>query len=138
MHGQSQLVATCIILIHFLGSETAELIEDDARPHSCKAYMNVSLGLDISNGKALDWKVTLKNGLQMPRIGFGTYLTSGKDCSSAVETALKAGYRHIDTARLYQNEKDVRKGIEASGVPRSEIFITSKIPPWQQGRRNKT
>jgi len=98
----------------------------------CSAKFNASLGLELK-GKALDWKVKLKNGLEMPRIAIGTYLTSGQPCSDAVEAALRAGYRHIDTARLYQNEKGVRKGIDASGVPRSEIFITSKIPPWQQG-----
>jgi hypothetical protein len=68
----------------------------------------------------------LNTGAQIPAIGFGTW--QDKDAQeNAVEIAIKAGYRHIDTARVYGTEAAVAKGIEKAGVPRSELFITTKL-----------
>ncbi|CAM9535534.1 unnamed protein product [Phaeothamnion confervicola] len=58
---------------------------------------------------------------------------SGDECVSAVEAALRHGYRHIDTARVYRNEPQVAEGIKRSGIPRADIFLTSKLSPRDQG-----
>ncbi|PFH46598.1 hypothetical protein AMATHDRAFT_199279 [Amanita thiersii Skay4041] len=72
--------------------------------------------------------IELNNGRTIPAIGFGTFQSKPEEAVDAVCYALKeAGYRHIDCAWVYGNEASVGKGIEASGVPRSEIFITSKV-----------
>jgi len=71
--------------------------------------------------------VTLNNGKTMPLLGLGTWKSKPGEVAKAVEHALKAGYRHIDGAYLYGNEKEVGEGIKASGVPREEIFVTSKL-----------
>ncbi|MGE5406135.1 MAG: aldo/keto reductase [Methanosarcina sp.] len=63
----------------------------------------------------------------MPVIGLGTWEMSGQDCTESVINALKLGYRHIDTAQIYGNEKEVGKGIQSSGVDRQEIFLTTKV-----------
>lgn len=73
-------------------------------------------------------EITLNNGYKMPYLGLGTY-TLREDTAEAVKTALKLGYRHIDTAQAYKNEAEVYKGIEESGIDRKEIFITTKISP---------
>ncbi len=76
----------------------------------------------------IDTKVKLNNGVEMPIFGLGTYLTRrGKETQEAVVHALEAGYRHIDTAKIYGNEKDVGEGIRKSGIPREDIFITTKL-----------
>ena len=73
-------------------------------------------------------KVTLNNGVEMPVLGLGTYKsTDPVECSVSVKAALECGYRMIDTAQLYGNEDVVGKAIKESGIPRDEIFITTKI-----------
>lgn len=73
-------------------------------------------------------KYTLKNDTEIPAIGFGTWQTPDGDTAvSSVKAALEYGYRHIDTAAAYQNEQSVGKAIIESGVPREEIFVTSKL-----------
>lgn len=69
--------------------------------------------------------VKLNNGVMMPVFGLGVY-KSGPDTKQAVLDALEAGYRHIDTAALYQNEAMVGEAIRESGIPREEIFVTTK------------
>lgn len=69
----------------------------------------------------------LNNGESIPAIGLGTWQSKPNEVARAVEVALKTGYRHIDCAWAYGNEKEVGEGLRASGVPRSEIFITSKL-----------
>lgn len=70
----------------------------------------------------------LANGVAMPRIGLGVYLMpSGRKTREAVASALKLGYRHVDTARLYDNEADVGQAVRDSGFPREEIFVTTKL-----------
>lgn len=72
--------------------------------------------------------VTLNNGIKIPILGFGTYqITEPKEAEQAVIDAIKAGYRHIDTAQSYLNEEAVGRGIKVSGIPREELFITTKI-----------
>ena len=72
--------------------------------------------------------VKLNNGLEIPIVGLGTWKSAPGEVSKAVEYALKeAGYRHIDCAFGYGNEKEVGEGIRASGVPREQIWITSKL-----------
>ncbi|MDR1444650.1 MAG: aldo/keto reductase [Treponema sp.] len=71
---------------------------------------------------------TLSNGVKIPCIGFGTWQTpDGETAVSSVKAALKAGYRHIDTAAIYGNEESVGRAIKESGVPRGEIFLTTKL-----------
>lgn len=67
------------------------------------------------------------NRVLIPKLGFGTWLLYGKDASEAVRDALHVGYRHIDTARLYDNEYWVGRGIRESGVARDDVFLTTKV-----------
>ncbi len=71
------------------------------------------------------------HGARMPVIGHGTFRAAGEDCARGVAEALKVGYRAVDTAAGYHNEDRVAEGIRASGVPREDIFITTKVPPEQ-------
>jgi diketogulonate reductase-like aldo/keto reductase len=71
--------------------------------------------------------ITLNNGVQMPQLGFGVWQVPDEEAASAVATALEAGYRSIDTAAAYQNEKGTGEAIAASGVPREELFVTTKL-----------
>lgn len=71
--------------------------------------------------------IKLNNGVEMPLLGLGTWNLTGKECERAVLHALEAGYRHIDTASVYGNEKEVGNAIRKSGMPRSEIFVTTKL-----------
>lgn len=71
---------------------------------------------------------TLNNGVKIPVVGFGTWQTpDGNIAESSVLAALKAGYRHIDTAAAYGNQESVGRGIRKSGIPRDEIFVTTKL-----------
>ena len=75
-------------------------------------------------------KLQLNGGTQIPAIGFGTWkLEEGVNAKSSVKTALKAGYRLIDTAKIYGNERSVGLAIEDSGVSRGEVFVTTKLWP---------
>ncbi len=69
----------------------------------------------------------LKNGVDIPEIGFGTSLIEGEECVLNIKQALQVGYRHIDTASVYKNEEYIGKAIRESNIPREEIFITSKV-----------
>jgi diketogulonate reductase-like aldo/keto reductase len=76
---------------------------------------------------ALNRTFNLNTGAKIPAVGFGTWQAAPHEVEDAVETALKAGYRHIDGAAIYRNENEVGLGIKKSGVDRKEIFITSKL-----------
>lgn len=69
------------------------------------------------------------NGARIPAIGLGTWELRGRTCARIVEQALRLGYRHIDTAQMYDNEREVGEGMRASGVPRNDIFLTTKVWP---------
>ena len=71
--------------------------------------------------------LTLNNGVEMPAIGLGVYQTPPDETAAAVAAALDTGYRHVDTAAAYGNEREVGEAIRSSGIPRSEIFIETKI-----------
>lgn len=71
--------------------------------------------------------VTLYNSVKMPILGYGVYQVTKEECERCVLDALKAGYRSIDTAQSYFNEEEVGEAIQKSGVPRNEIFLTSKV-----------
>lgn len=72
--------------------------------------------------------ITLNDGNKIPQMGYGVFLiTKDEDAEKYVIEALKAGYRHIDTAHCYQNERGVGRGIKKSGIPRKDIFLTSKL-----------
>lgn len=71
--------------------------------------------------------ITLSNGIKMPQLGYGVYQVTKEECERCVLDALKVGYRSIDTAQSYYNEAEVGSAIEKSGVPREEIFLTSKV-----------
>ena len=78
--------------------------------------------------------VKLNNGVEMPRFGIGTFLQpSDEVCEQSCLTALKAGYRHIDTAHAYQDEAGVGRAVKESGIPREYIWITSKLWPTEYG-----
>ncbi len=69
------------------------------------------------------------NGAKIPLIGLGTWDLRGRACARTVEQALRLGYRHVDTAEMYDNEREVGEGLHASGVKRNDIFVTTKIWP---------
>ena len=71
--------------------------------------------------------VTLSNGVKMPQLGYGVYQVSKDECERCVLDALKVGYRHIDTAQSYFNEEEVGNALVKSGIPREEIFVTTKV-----------
>lgn len=71
--------------------------------------------------------IKLNDGHEIPQLGFGVFQIPPQDTAQAVRTALEVGYRHIDTAEMYKNERGVGEGIRAAGVPREEVFITSKL-----------
>ena len=71
--------------------------------------------------------LTLNNGIKIPQLGIGVFLTPEEECEKACLEALKLGVRHIDTAHMYNNEKQVGEAMKKSGIPRKEIFLTSKL-----------
>jgi 2,5-diketo-D-gluconate reductase A len=71
--------------------------------------------------------LTLNNGVQIPQLGFGVYQIAPDATRDAVLAALETGYRHIDTAQMYGNEKQVGQAVRESGLPRAEVFVTSKL-----------
>jgi diketogulonate reductase-like aldo/keto reductase len=78
--------------------------------------------------------VQLNTGVSMPAIGFGTWqIRNGKEAKNAVLEAIKTGYRLVDTARIYGNEKSVGEAIKESGIDRKELFITTKLWNDDQG-----
>src|ERR1700742_4673016 len=82
---------------------------------------------------ALDWleypsmQFVEANGAKIPAIGLGTWELRGRTCARLVEQALRLGYRHIDTAQVYENEREVGEGIRASGIRRDDVFVTTKV-----------
>jgi diketogulonate reductase-like aldo/keto reductase len=71
--------------------------------------------------------ITLNNGVTVPAVGFGVFQTPSDETIAAVETALRAGYRHIDTAAAYGNEREVGRAIDASGLDRDDVFVETKV-----------
>ena len=73
--------------------------------------------------------LTLPGGGELPIVGFGTWQLRGEECYTATLAALQAGYRHVDTATMYRNEAEVGRALRDSGVPRDEVFVTTKYNP---------
>jgi diketogulonate reductase-like aldo/keto reductase len=74
-------------------------------------------------------EIVESNGAQIPAIGLGTWDLRGRACARVVEQALRLGFRHIDTAEMYDNEREVGEGLRASGIKRQDVFVTTKIWP---------
>lgn len=87
----------------------------------------------MASTKTLTSKVKLPSGHEMPIVGYGVYQTPSDICESVVSHALKTGYRHVDSARVYRNEKPCADAISKSGLKREDIFFTSKIGPREMG-----
>jgi len=83
-------------------------------------------------------RVSLPGGVSMPMIGFGTWQLRGRTGCAALHAALRAGYRHIDTATMYGNEADVGHVLSSSGLAREDVFITTKMPSGRAGRERAT
>jgi diketogulonate reductase-like aldo/keto reductase len=82
--------------------------------------------------------VALPSGAKMPLLGLGTWQARGRGAVDAVRFALEVGYRHIDTATMYGNERQVGQAMADAGVPRAEIFVTTKLPQSHAGRERET
>ncbi|MGI8701618.1 MAG: aldo/keto reductase [Nocardioidaceae bacterium] len=85
-----------------------------------------------------DDTVPLDGGGRMPMLGFGTWQIKGRNAVQATAAALEAGYRHLDTATVYDNEGEVGKALHDSGVARADVFVTTKCPPNLAGRELDT
>lgn len=75
----------------------------------------------------LNQTFTLSNGVQIPKLGLGTWLIPDNEAAAAVKASIDLGYKHIDTAQAYGNERGVGEGVRAAGIPRGQIFITTKV-----------
>ena len=80
--------------------------------------------------------ITLNNGIKCPAVGIGTFMIAPPDAQNSVREALKMGYRLVDTAAAYQNERAVGRGIKESGIPREEVFISTKLWPSEYENEN--
>lgn len=80
--------------------------------------------------------LTLSDGTAIPQLGFGVFKIPPQDTFAAVTEALRVGYRHIDTAKAYENEAEVGRAVRESGIPREEIFVTTKLWNNDQGKDN--
>jgi diketogulonate reductase-like aldo/keto reductase len=85
-----------------------------------------------------DRVVRLASGDAMPMVGFGTWRLAGDQGYAAVRHAIDVGYRHLDTATMYRNEAEVGRAVRDSGVPREQIFITTKLPAERVGQEQRT
>lgn len=99
----------------------------------CALLPSQSLAKDLFTTERGVPMVQLNNGLLMPQFGLGTYDQTDEQCEQSCLTALKAGYRHIDTAHAYRDEAGVGRAIKKSGIPREEIWVTSKLLPPECG-----
>lgn len=86
----------------------------------------------------MNTNVELGPGVSMPLLGLGTWQMRGSECRRAVRHALDVGYRHLDTATMYRNEADIGAAVRESGVPREDLFITTKLAPDDAGRERRT
>ena len=75
---------------------------------------------------------------RMPLLGFGTWQISNREAPQATVHAMQAGYRHIDTATMYQNETGIGRALASADLPRDSVFVTTKLPPSHAGRERRT
>ena len=96
------------------------------------------IGIDLKSGKnGAAPVIRLNSGYNLPVVGLGTYALHGSVCTNAVISALQSGYRLIDTASFYGNEREVGEGVRRSGVPREDIFVQTKLYPNQYSHAAK-
>jgi 2,5-diketo-D-gluconate reductase A len=93
---------------------------------------------DQASASPLDMHTRLSGGAEIPLVGLGTWQLRGGTATDAVGWALEAGYRHIDTATAYDNEQAVGRALQASGVARDKVFVTTKMPAENRGRERTT
>lgn len=84
-------------------------------------------------GLVAERSVALPSGARMPLLGLGTWQARGRSAVEAVRSALAVGYRHVDTATVYGNEREVGRAIASSGVRREDVFVTTKLPQSNAG-----
>lgn len=89
-------------------------------------------------GLVAERSVALPSGARMPLLGLGTWQARGRSAVEAVRSALAVGYRHVDTATVYGNEREVGRAIASSGVRREDVFVTTKLPQSNAGRERAT
>ena len=89
----------------------------------------------LENGQPI---IPLPGGGALPLVGLGTWQMTGSECYRAVRYALEVGYRHLDTATMYRNEREVGRAVRDSGVPREAVFATTKLPPRDAGHERRT
>jgi len=77
----------------------------------------------------INTRIKLASGAEIPQLGFGVYQTPVGVAEDVTNHAVKSGYRHVDSAKAYRNEETTAKGMLKSGVPREQLFFTSKVPP---------
>ena len=92
----------------------------------------------MDEGVATGRTVELAWGSTMPLLGLGTWQARGRSAVAAVRSALEIGYRHVDTATMYGNEREVGQAVAESGVPRVDVFVTTKLPQGRAGRERAT
>lgn len=92
----------------------------------------------MTNPSIGEHSVELASGMRMPLLGLGTWQAHGRGAANAVRRALEVGYRHVDTATMYGNESQVGRAVADSGVPRREVFLTTKLPQSHAGRERET
>jgi diketogulonate reductase-like aldo/keto reductase len=91
-----------------------------------------------NNPRLPDHTVSLTEGSRIPLLGFGTWQIKGQDAVRATSAALETGYRHLDTATVYGNEREVGRALADSAVPRDDVFLTTKCPPSRAGKELDT
>ncbi|MBQ3652928.1 MAG: aldo/keto reductase [Synergistaceae bacterium] len=111
----------------------AAMSSDYLWPEEFLAWLRMLKFIDEPASSAV---LHLNNGIDMPQFGLGTFRSSVQEAHDAVLWALRAGYRHIDTAHAYQNERGVGAAVKESGIPREEIWITSKLWPTDYASGN--
>src|SRR5438093_6124231 len=93
--------------------------------------LSVAIGVTTAHNATGPWIQPMlfveANGAKIPAIGLGTWELRGRTCARLVEQALRLGYRHVDTAQVYENEREVGEGLRASRIRRDELFVTTKV-----------
>ena len=91
--------------------------------------MNAVVATPAVEAKGTESQVIEAHGARIPVIGLGTWNLRGRSCAGLVEQAMRLGYHHVDTAEMYDNEREVGEGVRASGIARNQVFITTKVWP---------
>src|SRR2546421_5985118 len=108
-------------------------------PYRCAPAIRICLGEDEFMTSVTEIPtVRLRGGVRMPILGLGTWQAQGGRAYEAVQHALALGYRHLDTATFYRNEDEVGRAVRDSGIPREEVFVTTKLPPGRAGGERAT